>query len=69
MKGQWSVGENPAAKAGDVGDRSVLAQEDPQRRKMATHSIFWALGIPGTSGFGGLESMGLKELETTGSDH
>ena len=42
-----------------------LAQEDPPERGKATHSSILAWKIPSTEEPGGLQSMGLQELETT----
>ena len=39
-----SVVKNPPAKAGDQG--SILGQEDPLEKKMATHSSILAWEIP-----------------------
>ena len=42
-----------------------LGQEDPLEKKMATHSSILAWRIPWTEEPGGLQSMGLQELDTT----
>ena len=41
-----------------------LGQEDPLEKKMATHSSILAWEIPWTEDPGGLQSMGLQELDT-----
>ena len=42
-----------------------LGQEDPLVKEMATHSSILAWKIPLTEEPGGLQSMGLQELDTT----
>ena len=42
-----------------------LGQEDPLEKEMANHSSILAWKIPSTEEPGGLQSMGLQELETT----
>ena len=42
-----------------------LGQEDPLEKEMATHSSILAWEIPGTEKPGGLQSMGLQELNTS----
>ena len=42
-----------------------LGLEDPLGKEMATHSITFAWKIPWTQEPGRLQSMGLKELDTT----
>ena len=42
-----------------------LGQEDPLEKGMATHSSMRAWRIPRTEEPGGLQSMGLQELDTT----
>ena len=42
-----------------------LGQEDPLEKEMATHSNILAWRIPWTAEPGGLQSMGLRELDTT----
>ena len=42
-----------------------LDREDPLEKGMATHCSVLAWKIPWTEEPGGLQSMGLKELETT----
>ena len=40
-----------------------LGQEDPLEKEMATHSNILAWEIPSTEEPGGLQSMGLQELD------
>ena len=40
-----------------------LSQEDPLEEEMATHSSSLAWEIPWTEEFGGLQLMGLQELD------
>ena len=40
-----------------------LGQEDPLEKEMATHSSILAWEIPSTEEPGGLQSMGLQELD------
>ena len=42
-----------------------LGWEDPLKKEMATHSSITAWEIPWTEEPGGLQSMGLKELDMT----
>ena len=42
-----------------------LGQEDPLEKEMATHSSILAQRIPWTEEPGGLQSIGLKESDTT----
>ena len=42
-----------------------LGREDPLEREIATHSSVLAWRIPRTEEPSGLQSMGLKELDTT----
>ena len=42
-----------------------LGQEDPLEKEMAIHSSILAWRIPWTAEPGGLQSMGLRELDTT----
>ena len=42
-----------------------LGQEDPLEESMAAHSSILARTIPWTEEPGGLQSMGLEELDTT----
>ena len=54
---------NPPASAGDTGDgASVLGQEDPLEKRMATHSSVLAWRIPWTEECGGLQSMGSQNV-------
>ena len=43
-----------------------LGREDTLEKEMATHSSILAGKIPWTQEPGGLQSMGLQELDTTG---
>ena len=43
---------------------SVLGQEDPLEKEMATHSSILAWKIPWTEETGGLQSMGLQKSWT-----
>ena len=49
-----------AEEAGDVG--SILGQEDPLKKEMATHSRILAWEIPWTEEPGGLQSMGSQRV-------
>ena len=42
-----------------------LSLEDPLEKEMATHSCILAWEIPSTEEPGGLQSMGLQELDTS----
>ena len=42
-----------------------LGREDPLEKEMAAHSSILAWRIPWTEELGGLQSTGLKELDTT----
>ena len=42
-----------------------LDREDPLEKEMATHSSILAWRIPWTEEFGGLQSMGSQESDTT----
>ena len=53
--------KNPAANAGDAGDRS-LSWEDPLEKEMATHSSIFAWRIPWTEEPGGLQSIGSQRV-------
>ena len=55
-----SVVKNPLASAGGAG--SILSQEDPLEKEMATHSSSIAWKIPWTDEPGGLQSMGLQRV-------
>ena len=54
-----SVDKASTYNAGDLG------QEDPLKEGMATHSSVLAWKIPWSEEFGGLQSMGLQESDTT----
>ena len=43
-----------------------LSRDDPLEKEMATHSSILAGKIPWTQEPGGLQSMGLQELDMTG---
>ena len=51
-----SDGKEPACNAGD--QCSILGQEDPLEKRMATYSSILAWRIPQTKESGGLQSMG-----------
>ena len=55
-----SVGKESAYSAGDLG--SILAQDDPQEKGMATHSSIFAWRIPWTEEPGRLQSMGSQRV-------
>ena len=55
-----SVAKNPPANTGDAG--SILGQEDPLEKEMATHSSIFAWKIPWTGEPGGLQSMGSQRV-------
>ena len=57
------VMQETACNAGDLG--LILGWEDPLEKEMATHSSILAGKIPWTEEPGGLQSMGLQELDTT----
>ena len=46
-----------------------LGWEDPLEKEMATHSSVLAWEIPWTEEPGGLQSMGMQELDTTEQLH
>ena len=46
-----------------------LGWEDPLEKEMATHSSVLAWEIPRTEEPGGLQSMGMQELDTTEQLH
>ena len=56
------MGKASACNAGDTGS---LGQEDPLEEGMATHSSVLAWRTQGTEEPGGLQSMDLKESDTT----
>ena len=52
--------------AGDTGDMgSIPGLEDPLKEEMATHSSILAWKIPWTERPGRLQSVGVKDLDTT----
>ena len=51
--------KNLPANTGDLG--SILGQEDPLEKEMATHSSIHSWEIPWTEEPGGLQSMGLQK--------
>ena len=53
-------GKVPARNAGDPG--SILGQEDPLEKEMATHSSTLAWKIPWTEGPDRLQSMGSQKV-------
>ena len=55
--------KNPPANAGDMG--SILGQDDPLEKEMATPSIIFSWRIPWTEESGGLQSMGSQRVGTT----
>ena len=60
------VVRNPPANVGDIGDMgSVLGQEDPLKKEMATHSSILAWKTPWTEEPSGLQTMGLQESGMT----
>jgi len=57
------VVKNPHANAGDIRDTgSILSQEDPLEKDMATHSSILAWRIAWTEELGRLQSMGLQRV-------
>ena len=55
--------KNLPANAGDIRDTgSILGQEDPPEKGMATHSSILAGRIPWTEEPGGLQSMGSQRV-------
>ena len=52
--------KNPPANTGDLG--SVLGQEDPLQKRMATQSSILAWRIPWTAESGRLQSMGSQRV-------
>ena len=52
-----------ACNVGDLG--SILGQEDPLEKEMATHSSILAWRIPWREELGGLQSTGRRESDTT----
>ena len=58
-----TVVKNPPANTGDARDvGSVLGQEDPLQKEMATHSSILAWNIPWTEECSGIPSMGLQRV-------
>ena len=57
----WLSGGRSACNAGDEG--SIPDQGDPLEKEMAIHSSFLAWRIPWIEEPGGLQSMGLQELD------
>ena len=55
-------GKESACSVGDPG--SILGQEDPLEKEMATHSRILAWKIPWTEKPGGLQSTGLQKSQT-----
>jgi len=56
-------GKELSADAGDTRDAgSILGQEDPLEKGMATHSSILAWGMPWTEEPGGLQSMGSQRV-------
>ena len=53
--------KNLPANTGDLG--SILGQEDPLEKEMATHSRVHSWEIPWTEEPGGLQSMGLQKSQ------
>ena len=57
------VVKNPPVNARDIRDlRSILSQENPLQKGMATQSSTLAWDIPWTEEFGGLQSMGSQRV-------
>ena len=54
-----------ATDSGDTGQVRSLGQEDALEKELAIHSSIIAWRIPRTEEPGGLQSMGLQELDTT----
>ena len=57
-----STGKESACSAGDSG--SILGEENPLEKKMATHSSILAWEIPWTEEFGRLQSMRSQKSQT-----
>ena len=57
---QWLSGQESFCKAGDTG--SILGQEDPLEKEMATHFSILAWKIPWTEEPGGPQSLGLQKV-------
>ena len=62
-----SVGEESTCQMQGTQETLVqpLSREDPLEKAMATHSSIFAWEIPWTEEHGGLQSMGLQELDMT----
>ena len=58
----WFRGKESACTAGDMA--SVLGQEDPLEKEMATHSSIFAWEIPQREEPGGLQSMVSQKSQT-----
>ena len=58
----WLSGEESACSAEDMA--SVLGQEDPLEKEVATHSSIFAWKIPQREEPGGLQSMGSQKSQT-----
>ena len=59
-------GSDGNASAYNVGDLGLIpGSEDPMEEEMAIHSSILAWRIPWMEEFGGLQSRGHKELDTT----
>ena len=61
-KSQRRLSDKAQANAGDT--RSILGQEDPLQKEMATHSSILAWEIPWTEERGMLHSMGSQKSQT-----
>ena len=59
----WHSGKESPCNVGGLG--SVLGREDPLEEEMATHSSILAWEIPWTEEPGGLQSMGVTQLDMT----
>ena len=59
----WHSGKESPCNVGGPG--SVLGREDPLEEEMATHSSILAWEIPWTEEPGGLQSMGVTQLDMT----
>ena len=59
---QWLSGKEYACNVGDLG--SILGQEDPLKKEMATHPSIPAWEIPWTEESGRLQSMVLQKSQT-----
>ena len=63
-------GKNLPANARDIRDTgSILGQEAPLEKEMATHSSILAWKVPWTKKTGGLQSLGCKESDMTRHKH